>query len=256
MAALPLAAAAFWSPIGAAGVAVLFLAALLHRACKGALRQAITSPLNWLAAAFAVPLCLYLIAGSGSVPHGPLLALRPIPEALLRWAAFLAIEILPWAAPIALLLRGGLLLRVSLALLCLLPGYVFGPGNEMVSRGGMGPLAVLAVAAGAALLVPWRAPLSGASAVARLGLRMVAALALAGAMMEASLLVTKRPWPASDVCSVPEAARQSVFRDSTDWSHYLASWPDAGLRWWMAEPRFRPVLAAGASPPCWPHGRP
>ena len=70
--------------------------------------------------------------------------------------------------------------------------------------------------------------------------------------MEASLLVAHEPWEASERCTVPEAARQSVFRDVTDWSHYLAPWPDPLLEWWLAPPHPRPLPLR--SPPCWPDG--
>jgi hypothetical protein len=200
-----------------------------------------------------VPLCLYLTAGTAAVPHGLLLATHPPVLALGRWALLLAVEVLAWAAPIALLLRGGgWLLRSAIALLCLLPLYVFGPGDEMTSHGGMAPLAVLAVAAGAALLVP---RVRAQSHAAWLGLRLVAVLAAIGAVMEASLLITRPAWPASRDCSVPEAAHQSVFDDSTNWSHYLAPWPEPVLRPWMKVPVLRPLLPDDQAPRCWPRGR-
>ncbi len=250
LAALPLAAAAFWSPIAAAGAALLTLVAL---AGHGTWRAALAAPGNWLAAVFALPLCLYLTAGASAVPHGPLLAVHPPVLALGRWIAFLTVEVLPWAVPVALLVRGGVLMRGAVALLCLLPLYVFGPGNEMASRGGMAALAVLAVAAGAALLAG--IPRDGRR-LAALALRGVAALALAGAVMEASLLVTRPAWPASRACSVPEAAHQSVFDDSTDWSHYLTPWPDPMLRRWLEQPELRALPPPDQAPRCWPAGRP
>ena len=250
LAALPLAAAAFWSPIGAAGAALLTLAAL---APEGAWRGALAAPGNWLAAGFALPLCLYLTAGAGQVPHGALLALHPPAEAAARWLLLLVIEVLPWAVPVALLLRGGWPFRAAVALLGVLPAYVFGPGNEMASRGGMAPLAVLAVAAGAALLVP---AMRARSRPAWLALRGVAALAVAGAVMEASLLVARPAWPASPDCAVPQAAHQSVFDDSTDWSHYVAPWPESALVPWMAPPVLRALPPEERAPRCWPRGRP
>jgi hypothetical protein len=173
-------------------------------------------------------------------------------EALGRWVLLLAVEVLPWAAPIALLLRSGWLLRVAVALLCLLPLYVFGPGDEMTSHGGMAPLAVLAVAAGAALLVPWP---QARSRAAWLALRLIASLALLAAVLEASLLVTRPAWPASRDCAVPEAAHQSVFDASTNWSHYLAPWPEPTLRPWMKAPFLRPLPPPDQAPRCWPRGQ-
>ena len=250
--ALSLAAAAFWSPIAAAGAALLSVAATI-RGGMPALRAAATAPVNWLAVAFAMPLCVYLIAGAEAVPHGPLFAAHPPAEALECWAMFLGVEVLAWAALAAMLVRGWLF-GLAIALLCLLPAYVFGPGNEMTSRGGMAPLAVLAVACGAALLVPVPRQDGRGHCLARVGLLACAALGAAGALMESSLLLTKSPWPASGRCSVPEAARQSVFQGSTNWSHYLAPWPDRELEGWLEQPELRPVPPPGGSPPCWPQG--
>lgn len=158
---------------------------------------------------------------------------------------------LPWALPVALLRRGGVPFRAALVLLCLLSAPVFGPGNEMASRGGMAPLAVLAVMAGVALAVP----AAGAGRQAAMAvLLLVATLAAAGAATEASLLLVHAPWPASRACPVPEAARQSVFHGSTDWSHYLAPWSDPALRPWLASPRPRALPLPAEAPRCWPRG--
>ncbi len=71
--------------------------------------------------------------------------------------------------------------------------------------------------------------------------------------MEASLVVTHAPWSASRDCSLPEAARQSVFKHSTDWSHYVVRWPEATLQPWLARPRPRRV-EPDALARCWPAG--
>ena len=250
-AALPVAAGVFWSPIGVAGAAALAGAALLRQDARAALRAAF-APANLLAVGFALPLCLYLVAGAEAVPHDPLLSTHPPMPAVGRWAVFVAVEVLCWAGLAALLVRGSLF-GASVAMLCLLPAYVFGPGNEMTSRGGLAPLAVLAVAVAAALLAR-PAVLSRSQRFARTGLLACAALAAVGSATEFSLLLVKPRWAASERCSVPEAARQSVFRDTTDWSHYLAPWPDESLDDWIEEAEPRPVPPANRSPPCWPRG--
>ena len=249
--AVVLAGAAFWSPVSAAGAAVLGGLAALRQGWR-AIGAALLSVPNWLAVGLAVPVCLYLVAGSSAVPHGFLLSVHPPVKALLTWALFLVVEVLCWAVPAAMLVRSWML-GVSVAVLCLLPGYVFGPGNEMTARGGMVPLAVLAVVAGAALLAP--VPDRGRRA-ARGALLACVALAAAGSAMEGSLLVTHRAWPASTHCSFPEAARQSVFAASTEWAHYVARWPEPALEAWMRQPVPRVVPAPGVSPPCWSHGGP
>lgn len=239
--ALPLGAGAFWGPVSAAGAAVLAVASVLRHGTLGA---ALRSPANWLAAIFALPLALFLTAGAGEVTHGLLFELRPWREALWRWPLFLLVEVGVWAALVALVLRSWLV-GVSVALLALLPLYVFGDGNEMTARGSQAALALLAVAAGAALLLAKRAWHRGLLLAAL----FVAAL---GQGMEASLL-TRPAWPASE-CSVPEAARQSVFRSVTDWSHYLAPWPDPRLAPWMRDTEARLVPLVGKGEPCWPRG--
>lgn len=169
---------------------------------------------------------------------------HPWAEALWRWPLFLLVEVGVWALVVALALRSRLLV-VAVGLLALLPLYVFGDGNELAARGSQAALVVVAVAAGAALLLArpgWRRRL------------LVAALAVAalGQATEASLLL--RPaWPASH-CSVPQAARQSVFRSVTDWSHYLAPWPEARLAPWMRDTQARLVPRVGQDAPCWPRG--
>ncbi|MBL6454626.1 hypothetical protein JMJ55_04775 [Belnapia sp. T6] len=247
-AALPLAAGVFWSPLSAAGAAALTMVALLRGGVGAALRAAFAPP-NLLAVVVAIPLCLYLTAGSTAIPHHPLLWEHPEAWAAGRWLLFLAIEVLSWAACALLLVRGKLL-TASLVLLCLLPGYVFGPGNEMTMRGGIAPLVVLAVAAIAGLLAPVNGRLQP---LGRVGLVACAALAAAGSAMEGSLIVTHVAWPASRDCSLPEAARQSVFTGSTDWSHYVVTWPDRSLQTWLAPPNFRHTQT-DALARCWPQG--
>lgn len=247
--ALPLAAGAFWSPVASAGAAALALPVLVMQHRWQVIRLAI-SPANLLVLPFALPVCLYLVAGSAKVPHGFLLAVHPGWATPAIWLLFLLLEVLCWAVPAAFLVRSRIL-WIATALLCLLPAYVFGPGNEMTARGGMAPLAVLAVAVGAALLAP--AP-DRPRRLARRLLMGFAVIALGGAVMEGSLLA-KRPWPASAACPLPEAAHRSVFAPTTDWSHYLAPWPEPLLDGWLREPPVRPAEREAGAPPCWPAGR-
>ncbi|TCZ58604.1 hypothetical protein [Roseicella aquatilis] len=247
-AALPLVAGAFWSPLAAFGAAVLTLPAVLRGGLRPALRAAL-APANLLSLLVALPVCLYLTAGSDRIPHGPLFWKEALAWALQQWLLLLAVEVLAWAGFAWLAVRGRLL-AAAVAMLCLLPLYVFGPGNEMTMRGGMAPIAVLSVAAAAGLLAPapgrWQR-------VGRAGLLACALLAALGSAMEASLVVAHPPWPASRDCSLPEAARQSVFDHDTDWSHYVVRWPDPVLEAWMAPPAPRPVHPDSLAR-CWPGG--
>ncbi|WP_376096806.1 hypothetical protein ACE7GA_05545 [Roseomonas sp. CCTCC AB2023176] len=249
--AVPVAGAVFWSPIATAGAAVLIVLAALRQGWRG-IGGALAAPANWLAVVVAVPVVLYLVAGSAEVPHGVLPIVHPPLESLGRWLLLVLVEVLPWAAAAAMLLRGWVLTGAA-AMLLVLPAYVFGPGNEMTSRGGMAPLAVLAVVSAAALLAPAAGRARRAARVALLGCVVLAA---GGAAMEGSLLVTKPAWPASDRCSLPEAAHDSVFDDSTDWAHYLIRGATPATLAWIRDPVRRTVLPEGRAPRCWPGGGP
>ncbi len=236
VAALPLAAAAAWSPLGALGAGLMTAVAALS---GGLWRAALAGPVNWLGLLLAVPLAWFLAAGSSAIPHGALLAEHGL-AVLPRLALFLGLEFGLVALAVLLLLRSRLL-AAGLLILVLLPLYVFGPGNEMTMRTGIAPLAILAVAAGAALqgAAGWRRGLLA-------GLLLVAAL---GQGMEASIL-TRPPWPSSRDCSLPEAAAQSVF-DATDWSHYVVPWPEPELAPLIAAPVMREIQPE-AMARCWP----
>lgn len=235
---LPLGAAAVWAPVAAAGAAVLVLAAMLAQ--RGGLRAALTGALNWLALGVVAPAALFLTAGAGRVPHGWLVAEQGV-GALGTVLLFVLVE-LAVALPLLALARWRLL-TAGLALLALLPLYMFGPGNEMTMRGGIAPLALLAVAAGLALR-------RGAPGAWRRALGCVVLVGVLGQVMEASILIHP-PWRASARCTLPEAAVQSVFEDSTDWSHYVVRWPDPLLRQVLATPAERVVDPATVAL-CWP----
>lgn len=241
--ATPIVGAMFWTPLGAVGAALLALVAMLRRPF-GPLLRAWLAPANLLAATCAVPLVVYLTAGSTAISHGWLLARLDPATGLARWAMLLALEVLPWALGIALAVRGGRLFLAALALLAVLPAYVFGPGNEMTMRTGIAPLAVLAVAAAAALLAP------GAPRAARLLLVATLLLGALGQAMEASLLVAHPPWRASRDCALPEAAAQSAFAGTTDWSHYVVPWPEPSLAPLLRSPEGR-ALHPAALARCW-----
>jgi hypothetical protein len=239
MAGLPLAAAAIWAPLSALGAGVLAAAAFAHAGWP-VIRAALSGPANWLSVLLVVPAGLFLMAGSSSIPHGFLFGIHGW-ESLPRLALFLLVEVGAIAAAVLLLARSRLLV-VAVGLLAVLPLYVFGPGNEMTMRGGIAALAFLAVAAALALLhaAPgWRRALLAA----------LLAVGAAGQGMEASILFNE-PWPASQGCTLPEAAAQSVFTD-TDWSHYVIPWPERALAALLATPAERLVDPETVAR-CWP----
>lgn len=235
---LALVAAASWGPLSAAGAAVLVAVAILGRGWAGVL-AALKGPANWLSLILAAPVGLFLTAGAASIPHGFFFATQgwgAVPVTLL----FLLVEFGALAALVLAFIRGRLLIA-SVLLLCLLPLYDFGPGNEMTMRGGIAALAVLAVAAVLALehARGWR----------RGALAALLLIGAAGQVMEASIL-THPPWRASQGCTLPEAAAQSVFTD-TDWSHYVVPWPERTLALLLAAPR-ELVVDPETVARCWP----
>ncbi|HEY0524954.1 MAG TPA: hypothetical protein VGD08_16290, partial [Stellaceae bacterium] len=257
-AAAPLAAAAFWGPVSAAGAAVLYAVGWARLAGSAVDRapafRAVVSLRNLVAAPLlALPMAAYILSGAGSIPSGFLFHLRPAGMAAEHYAALLLVGVLPWAILAALLLRSRFILAVT-AMLCLLPFYVFGPSDEMTMRGGIAPLTVLAVAIGIALGLPEPTGAGSAAALrrgARGALAVCLVIAAAGALNELSPVVLKPVWPLSRQCALPEAARQSVFRDA-DWSHYFAHWPSSPLLdGWLATPRQRLVETDDVGP-CWP----
>jgi hypothetical protein len=237
-AGLGLVAAAAWGPVSAFGAGVVTLAAILMQGRAG-LRAALTGLPNWLALVVGVPIGLFLAAGSASIPHGWLVT-RDGWGALPVWALFMLVEVFAVALPVLGLLRWRLL-PVSLALLTLLPLYVFGPGNEMTMRGGIAPLTLLSVAAGIAAL--------RGRGGARIALLVALSIGAAGQAMEASILLNAA-WRPSPGCTLPEAAAQSVFTD-TDWSHYVVPWPEPLLERLLAWPEPRLVDPETVAR-CWP----
>jgi len=239
-AGLVLVAGGAWAPVSAAGAALLLVAALLAQG-PPAWRATLCGAPNWLALLLAVPVGLFLAAGSAGIPHGWLLAADG-PASPLRLLVFLLVELGAVALLLLALLRWRPLLS-AVALLCALPLYLFGPGNEMTMRGGIAAFALLALAAG----LGWRLAPPGWR---RATLALVLILGAAGQAMEASILANP-PWKASPGCSLPEAAAQSVFEESTDWSHYVLPWPDPRLAPLLAPVQPRLVDPANLAR-CWP----
>ena len=248
-----LSAALFWGPVSTAGAAILYAfgwARLALGADRAAAFRAAVSLRNVVAAlVLTIPVTVYILVDTSGIRSGFLFDLAPVAEAAPHYAAFLLVEVLPWAVLAVLLLRSGFLIAAT-AVLCVLPLYIFGPGNEMTMRGGIAPLTVLAVAAGIVLGLPRPVRGGAAQRTVQAVLAVCVAISAAGALNEASPIVTRPAWPLSRNCALPEAARQSVFQ-STSWRHYLAPWPAPSLEPWLATPRERLVETKDVGP-CWP----
>jgi hypothetical protein len=139
-----------WSPFALLGAAPFLLAAGVE-----ALRAREVRPLDLVAPALLalalVPLALYLGSDSGDVPRG----FQPLTtEFLIRYPAFLALELLPFVAANAAFGRsdghgpGRATYRIAVASLVLIPCYRIGVSNDFVMRASIPALAILAVATG------------------------------------------------------------------------------------------------------------
>jgi hypothetical protein len=239
-----LAAAVFWGPLSVVGLVVFFLAAALRLVrCEGwgaVVSHGLSVPNLLALPGIALPVAAFVVAGTGSMPLGLIYDNHPALYVAKMHAALLLVEVLPWAVVTLLLLRSRFV-SAATVFLCVLPIFTFGPGNELVMRGGIPALAVLAVSAGIALGRPGP---RGVRAI----LAAVTLIALFGALNEASPVLTRQAWASSRDCTVVEAWQRSAFRDA-NWSHYLAPW--ASLESWLRSPGMR-MIPMREDVVCWP----
>ena len=142
----PLLAAAIplWSPLAAIGLFPFFLFGLDWRRD---LKQLFSphSCLPFLPVALAI--ALYLGMDAASVRHGWQLEFFPSVSALAYyWVVFCLLEFGFLALVLARLAPLDQPLRIALIVLCLLPLYSFGPGNDLAMRASIPALTVLALA--------------------------------------------------------------------------------------------------------------
>ena len=139
-----------WSPFALMGAAPFLLWAGIE-----ALRAREVRPLDLAAPALLalalLPLALYLASDSGDVPRG----FQPrSTEFLIRYPAFLALEVLPFVVANALFGGGRAeaprraTYRIAVASLVLIPCYRIGVSNDFVMRASVPALAILAIATG------------------------------------------------------------------------------------------------------------
>lgn len=137
---LLLACCAFWSPLATIG--------LLPFALFYARRDTFVRWENWAALLVAVPLALYLGAGTQSLPAS--LAWNRVCDGSIpcfswrSYGLFLLLEVAVVAAPV-LLWRREPVVVVATAVLVLLPAYSLGSANELGMRASAPALAVLAI---------------------------------------------------------------------------------------------------------------
>ena len=139
-----------WSPFALLGAAPFLLKAAVE-----AVRERDVRPLDLAAPALLslalLPLAAYLNSDSGDVPRG-FQSLSV--EFLIRYPAFLALEVLPFVAVNALFGQRHAeaphraTYRIAVASLVLIPLYRVGVSNDFVMRASIPALAILAVATG------------------------------------------------------------------------------------------------------------
>ena len=210
-----------WSPLTAIGVAPLFGVAIVRRLLADRFRGALATIADWrllLPLAACVVLVLpYLVAGSDAVASGSNADLRWVGEDIVpRVIEFALFEFAGFA--LLLLKRDRLdpLLWTAIVVLLALPFYRFGPYNDLVMRGSIPSLSLLAIGIGRWLSQPvarTRGPAARWAAVA-----LLAVGAVTPAMELARIFIEPR-WDLDDRASVVDVTRGS---------HYLTP---AGQPW-------------------------
>jgi hypothetical protein len=227
-----------WSPL-AILPAIPSAAALAARRLPALVGQ----PRFWqgIATALAfIPVAIYLVASAGSIAHEVTLSrsnfilLYSVFELIeLPAALFVACNIRRLRAP----LRG--LFWINFAILLALPCFSFGPGNDLVMRGSIASLTIVAFCFGEVLFGPDRPALVGKA----VGLAIVAVGALCAAG-EIGRAVTMPPYAISD-CTLMQAARNLGGAAPTNYVTKAEAMP----RWLAPAPRSWPAEAPRRS--CW-----
>ena len=173
---LLLAATLLWSPFAAIGLVPFAL--LLVR------RDTLADWRNWMALVVALPLVVYLTAGSGNLPASwPWTEPCDTPDLCFSGRNYLRFAAIEFLVPAVVLLawRRDRIVLVATASLLLIPLFRFGAGNDFGMRGSIPALAALGMAAGLLL---------ADSARLRYAVPMAAVLALGS--ITASLEIAQR----------------------------------------------------------------
>jgi hypothetical protein len=129
-----------WSPLVAVGAAPLFLVGAIRHGWRNAI-----SPANAASLVIAVPVVLYLTAGSGELPHLP--AWNQPEFSLVRLVVFWLCEFVVLFMLSANAAPSRLMGITLLAMLLALPLYKFGAVGDLTMRASGPPLAILALMA-------------------------------------------------------------------------------------------------------------
>lgn len=177
-----------WSPLAAIGLFPFFLFAL---AWRRDIRTLFSSRSSLPLAPIAIAIAIYLGIDSSAVSHAWATNYSPsIAAFAYRYTLFCLLEFGVLAMVLARLGPLGPPDRIALAVLCLLPFVVYGPGNDLAMRASIPSLAVLALATARVLprarTTPW-----GGILVVVLGVGAV------GALQEPLRSLTHARWAAN-----------------------------------------------------------
>ncbi|MFO1118097.1 MAG: hypothetical protein U1E28_20710 [Beijerinckiaceae bacterium] len=235
-------AAMFWSPLAILpAVAWVALQALLS------LRDSLTSRRLWalaLAAPCFAPVAAYMVVGAGAIEHG-VAATKPM------FAVIYLVFVIAALAPAAYVLAYHEQLRpelrrplvFSVVVLLLLPMFSFGPSNDLVMRGSIPALAILAFCFADVVL----APQSRAGRAFRAGVA-IAILCLPSALYELARPTFRASYDISD-CSLFEANAAMGMTGIS--ANYVA--PRSEIPNWLMDLSAAPSRASQARA-CWSDG--
>jgi hypothetical protein len=216
-----------WSPLTAIGLAPIVAVALLHRFVGepvGAIARAL---IDWRML-IPVVACLvlvfpFLIAGSDRVASGGGASIRWVGEDFTpRYIEFVLLEFAGIAALLVVRAPRDPLLWTAIVVLLLLPFYRFGPNNDLVMRGSIAPLALLAIGMGRWLSTPRIARVQPRRVIVA---SLLLGLGAVTPLMEVDRAITEPAWPID--------TRSSVI-DVTRGAHYVTSPDQPWLRRFLA----------------------
>ncbi len=216
-----------WSPLAAIGLFPFFLCGLDWRRDF----KTLLSPNTCLPfIPIALVVALYLSMGSASsVAHGWMITTAPSAVGFAyRYVLFCLLEFGILALILARLAKFDVPLRTAIAVLCLLPLYYFGPGNDLAMRASIPALTVLALAT--------VRPLTALNSIWHAMLVLVLAIGMLGATQEPQRALTEPSWEPRQQ-SVPEAVA-SLGPNSPSFfpPHYFAKPDSHGMQWLLRKP--------------------
>ena len=186
-----------WSPLAAIGLFPFFLFGLAWRRDFKTLFSSNTC-LPFVPIALVV--ALYLGMDATSVPHGWMINTAPTAGAFAyRYVLFCVLEFGFLALILARLAKFDVPLRTAIAVLCLLPVYYYGPGNDLAMRASIPALTVLALAT--------VRPLTARNSIWHAMLMLVLAIGGLGAAQEPLRALTAHSWKPRQQ-TLPEAVAE------------------------------------------------